>query len=51
MSMETRALGDAIRAARMKKGLTQDALSELLDITPTISRAPVGSPRCLFCSR
>ena len=35
MSMETRALGDAIRAARMKKGLTLDALSELLDITPT----------------
>ena len=31
MSMETRALGDAIRAARMKKGLTQDALSELLE--------------------
>ena len=33
MSMETRALGDAIRAARMKKGLTQDALSELLDLS------------------
>ena len=32
MSMETRALGDAIRAARMKKGLTQDALSELLQM-------------------
>ena len=37
MSMETRALGDAIRAARMKKGLTQDALlfqmMELLDLS------------------
>ena len=52
MSMETRALGDAIRAARMKKGLTQDALSELLDITPThLKNIEVGSPRCLFCSR
>ena len=29
-----RALGEAIRAARMRKGLTQEALAELLDITP-----------------
>ena len=45
MSMETRALGDAIRAARMKKGLTQDALSELLDITPTHLKNIAGSRR------
>ena len=45
MSMETRALGDAIRAARMKKGLTQDALSELLDITPTHLKNIEGSRR------
>ena len=34
MSMEIRELGEAIRAARMRKGLTQEALAELLDITP-----------------
>ena len=34
MGAETRELGEAIRAARMRKGLTQEALSELLDITP-----------------
>lgn len=34
MDAETRALGEAIRAARMRKGLTQEALAELLDITP-----------------
>ncbi len=34
MSVEPRALGEAIRAARMRKGLTQEALAELLDITP-----------------
>ena len=34
MGTETRELGEAIRAARMRKGLTQEALSELLDITP-----------------
>ena len=28
------ALGDAIRTARMKKGYTQEELSEILDITP-----------------
>ena len=34
--METRSweLGNAIRAARMKRGYTQDQLSEALDITP-----------------
>lgn len=31
--MEARVLGDAIRAARIKKGYTQEQLSELLDIT------------------
>lgn len=34
MGAEKRELGEAIRAARMRKGLTQEALSELLDITP-----------------
>ncbi len=34
MGVETRKLGEAIRAARMRKGLTQEALSEMLDITP-----------------
>ena len=34
MSAEIRELGEAIRAARMRKGLTQEALAELLDITP-----------------
>ena len=34
MSVEIRELGEAIRAARMRKGLTQEALAELLDITP-----------------
>ena len=31
--MDERALGDAIRSARMKKGYTQEALSEQLGIT------------------
>ena len=34
MSVESRALGEAIRAARMKRGMTQERLAELLDITP-----------------
>ena len=34
MGVGTRELGEAIRAARMRKGLTQEALSEMLDITP-----------------
>ena len=33
MSVENRQLGDAIRSARMRKGLTQEALAELLDVT------------------
>ena len=31
--MNCRVLGDTIRAARMKKGYTQEQLSEMLDIT------------------
>lgn len=34
MRVDIRQLGEAIRAARMKRGLTQEALAELLDITP-----------------
>ena len=34
MSVEIRELGEAIRAARMQKGLTQEALAEQMDITP-----------------
>lgn len=34
MDAEMRELGEAIRSARMRKGLTQEALAELLDITP-----------------
>jgi len=33
MKMDKRALGEAIRAARMKKGYTQEWLAELLDVT------------------
>lgn len=33
MQQNGRSLGDAIRAARMKKGYTQDKLSEMLGIT------------------
>lgn len=34
MTYEKWPLGETIRAARMRKGLTQEALAELLDITP-----------------
>lgn len=34
MTTDLRQLGEAIRAARMKKGMTQEALAERLDITP-----------------
>ena len=34
MIPDLRQLGEAIRAARMKKGMTQEALAERLDITP-----------------
>ena len=33
MHMDSWALGNTIRAARIKKGYTQDKLSEMLDIT------------------
>lgn len=45
MSVESRALGDAIRAARMKKGMTQEHLAELLDITPIHLKNIEGSRR------
>jgi len=31
--MDNRALGEAIRTARMKKGYTQEQLAEMLDVT------------------
>lgn len=34
MSVDIRELGQAIRSARMRKGITQEALAEMLDITP-----------------
>ena len=34
MSVSAWELGNTIRAARMKKGYTQERLSEMLDITP-----------------
>ena len=33
--MDRTALGTAIRAARLKKGLTQEQLAEIAEITPT----------------
>lgn len=38
-------LGDAIRTARMKKGYTQEAFAELLDITPVHLANIEGSRR------
>ncbi|MGN0985216.1 MAG: helix-turn-helix domain-containing protein [Candidatus Enterenecus sp.] len=45
MSVDPRALGDTIRAARMKKGLTQERLAEILDITPIHLKNIEGSRR------
>ena len=45
MSLEIRELGRAIRAARMKKGLSQEALAEQLDITPINLKNIEGSRR------
>lgn len=45
MSVEIRELGRAIRAARMKKGLSQEALAERLDITPVHLKNIEGSRR------
>ena len=45
MSGEGRALGEAIRAARMARGRTQERLAELLDITPIHLKNIEGSRR------
>ena len=45
MSIDTRVLGDAIREARLKKGLTQERLAEMLDITPIHLKNIEGSRR------
>ena len=45
MSVELRLLGETIRTARMKKGLTQEALAELLEITPIHLKNIEGSRR------
>lgn len=45
MSMENKGPGGCNPRGRMKKGLTQDALSELLDITPTHLKNIEGSRR------
>ena len=34
MDTEWRELGETIRSARMRKGLTQETLAEMRDITP-----------------
>ena len=45
MNVEKRALGDEIRSARMKKGLTQARLAEMSDITPIHLKDIEGSRR------
>lgn len=45
MPSGTDRLGDAIRAARMKKGYTQEAFAEMLDITPVHLANIEGSRR------
>ena len=45
MSMDMQELGQAIRTARMRKGLTQEALAEMLDITPIHLKNIEGSRR------
>lgn len=45
MTTDLRQLGEAIRAARMKKGMTQEALAEKLDITPIHLKNIEGSRR------
>ena len=45
MKFNRRALGEAIRSARMKKGYTQERLSEMLDITPIHLKNIEGSRR------
>ncbi|MDE7245831.1 MAG: helix-turn-helix transcriptional regulator [Oscillospiraceae bacterium] len=43
--MNVEQLGPAIRAARVRKGITQEALAELLDITPIHLKNIEGSRR------
>ena len=45
MPSGTDRLGDAIRAARMKKGYTQETFAEMLDITPVHLANIEGSRR------
>ena len=45
MRTETRGLGEAIRAARIRRGLTQEALAELLDKGLVIGVVPDLLPR------
>lgn len=45
MPSGTDLLGDAIRAARMKKGYTQEVFAEMLDITPVHLANIEGSRR------
>lgn len=45
MSVDARALGDAIRAARLKKGWTQEATAERLNIAPIHLKNIEGSRR------
>jgi len=45
MNTENRVLGEAIRKARMRKGLTQERLAEMLDITPIHLKNIEGSRR------
>ena len=45
MSDKAIELGNTIRAARMKKGYTQEKLSEILDITPSHLKQMEGGRR------
>ncbi len=45
MGVATWDLGNLIRCSRMKKGYTQDALAELLDITPSHLKQMEGGRR------
>lgn len=45
MSVDPRLLSEAIRSARIKKGYTQEALAEMLDIAPVHLRNIEGSRR------
>ena len=45
MSVSNWALGNAIRAARIQKGYTQEQLSELLEITPSHLKMMEGGRR------